>query len=46
MLRDPAITDEMILQHVRECVAAKKSGHGIDSVDFQRPEKAMYQIGG
>ncbi len=46
LLRDPAVTDEMILQHVRECVAAKKSGHGIDSVDFQRPEKAMYQIGG
>ena len=46
LLRDPAVTDEMILQHVRECVAAKKSGHGIDSADFQRPEKAMYQIGG
>jgi cyclic pyranopterin phosphate synthase len=46
LLRDPAVSDQAVLQHVRECVAAKKSGHGIDSADFQRPEKAMYQIGG
>lgn len=46
LLRDAAVTDEAVLQHVRECVAAKKPGHGIDTADFQRPEKAMYQIGG
>lgn len=31
---------------VRNCVAAKKPGHGIDSPDFLRPDRAMYQIGG
>ncbi len=35
-----------VQQLVRECVAAKKAGHGIDSEQFQRPERAMYQIGG
>lgn len=29
-----------------ECVAAKRAGHGIDSDEFLRPERAMYQIGG
>jgi cyclic pyranopterin phosphate synthase len=27
-------------------VQAKKAGHGIDSPEFLRPERAMYQIGG
>lgn len=31
---------------VRDCVAAKKPGHGIDSDEFIRPQRAMYQIGG
>jgi cyclic pyranopterin phosphate synthase len=31
---------------VRDCVAAKKPGHGIDDEGFVRPERAMYQIGG
>jgi cyclic pyranopterin phosphate synthase len=31
---------------IRDCVAAKKLGHGIDSPDFLRPDRAMYQIGG
>lgn len=31
---------------IRACVAAKKLGHGIDSPEFLRPERAMYQIGG
>ncbi|MCP4194940.1 MAG: GTP 3',8-cyclase MoaA [Planctomycetaceae bacterium] len=45
LLRNQAKTAE--IQHlVRECVANKKPGHGIDSDDFQRPERAMYQIGG
>jgi GTP 3',8-cyclase len=39
-------SDEAIAQLVRDCVAAKKPGHGIDSDDFLRPERAMFQIGG
>lgn len=39
-------TDEQIMQRVRDCVSAKKAGHGIDSDSFERPERAMYQIGG
>ncbi len=35
-----------IENRIRECIAAKKAGHGTDSIDFQRPLKAMYQIGG
>ena len=31
---------------VRDCVRAKKRGHGIDSDSFERPERPMYQIGG
>ena len=39
-------TDTEIEQVIRDCVSAKKAAHGIDSEEFQRPEKAMYQIGG
>lgn len=39
-------TDEEIVQLVRDCVHAKKPGHGIDSATFVKPERAMYQIGG
>lgn len=39
-------TDEELAQLIRDCVAAKKPGHGIDSAGFVRPERAMYQIGG
>lgn len=39
-------SDAAILQLVRECLAAKKRGHGKDDLDFLRPDKAMYQIGG
>jgi cyclic pyranopterin phosphate synthase len=38
--------DESIRALIRECIAAKKTGHGIDSPDFTRPLRAMYQIGG
>jgi cyclic pyranopterin phosphate synthase len=31
---------------VRQCVGAKKPGHGIDSPEFLRPQRAMFQIGG
>jgi GTP 3',8-cyclase len=34
-------SDEELADLVRDCVAAKKPGHGID-----KPERAMYQIGG
>jgi len=39
-------SDEQIADLVRGCVAAKRAGHGIDSQDFVRPQRAMYQIGG
>lgn len=39
-------SDREIADLVRECVAAKKPGHGIDSPEFLRPQRAMYQIGG
>jgi cyclic pyranopterin phosphate synthase len=45
LLRSGA-TDNEIAQLVRECVAAKAPAHGIGTVDFHRPERAMYQIGG
>jgi GTP 3',8-cyclase len=39
-------SDAGLVQLVRDCVAAKKPGHGIDSDEFIRPQRAMYQIGG
>lgn len=39
-------SDEAIQTRIRDCVSAKKAGHGIDSDAFQRPDRAMYQIGG
>lgn len=39
-------SDDELAQLVRDCVAAKKAGHGINSDEFVRPERAMYQIGG
>lgn len=38
--------DNAIQQQIIECVQAKKQGHGINSDDFVRPQRAMYQIGG
>ena len=38
--------DEEIATLVRDCVRAKKPGHGIDSANFVKPQRAMYQIGG
>jgi cyclic pyranopterin phosphate synthase len=45
LLRSGA-TDFQIEDLVRDCVRAKKPGHGIDEPGFLRPERAMYQIGG
>ncbi len=39
-------TDDQLAELVRQCVAAKKTGHGIDSPDFVRPQRSMYEIGG
>lgn len=39
-------SDAQLLQLVRDCVSAKKRGHGKDSLEFARPVRAMYQIGG
>lgn len=39
-------TDEQLAELVRESVLAKKPGHGIDSPEFLRPQRSMYQIGG
>ena len=39
-------SDEELADLARDCVRAKKPGHGIDSPEFLRPERAMYQIGG
>lgn len=39
-------SDSQIADLVRDCVTAKKPGHGIDDEDFIRPQRAMYQIGG
>ena len=45
LLRDGS-SDAQIAQLVRNCVAAKRAGHGSDQPEFARPERAMYQIGG
>jgi GTP 3',8-cyclase len=45
LMRSDASDDELV-DLIRACVRAKKPGHGIDSTDFVRPERAMYQIGG
>ncbi len=39
-------TDERIAALVVAAVGAKKFGHGIDTPDFVKPQRAMYQIGG
>ena len=44
-LRDSS-DDATIARLLTSCISAKKAGHGIDSNDFVRPDRAMYQIGG
>lgn len=39
-------SDGNLIELLHACVAAKKPGHGIDSPEFLRPHRAMYQIGG
>jgi cyclic pyranopterin phosphate synthase len=38
--------DDELANLVRDCVRAKAPAHGINTVDFVRPQRAMYQIGG
>jgi cyclic pyranopterin phosphate synthase len=39
-------TDDELADLVRACVLAKAPAHGIGTVEFIRPQRAMYQIGG
>jgi cyclic pyranopterin phosphate synthase len=39
-------SDEELAALIQASVGAKKAGHGINSDDFHRPTRAMYQIGG
>jgi cyclic pyranopterin phosphate synthase len=39
-------SDEALARLMEACIAEKKPGHGIDSREFLRPGRAMYQIGG
>jgi len=38
--------DASLATLIRDCVAAKRAAHGIDTPTFARPARAMYQIGG
>lgn len=38
--------DKQLRQLVRDCVAAKAPAHGIGTDEFQKPARAMYEIGG
>lgn len=46
LLRSGHVADDDIAQLVYACASAKKPGHGIDSPEFLKPGRAMYQIGG
>lgn len=39
-------TDQQLIELVQTCVHEKKPGHGIDSPEFLRPQRAMFQLGG
>jgi cyclic pyranopterin phosphate synthase len=45
MLRGTA-TDDELADLVRDSIRAKAPAHGINTVEFIRPDRAMYQIGG
>lgn len=38
--------DQSVLEVIRAGILKKKAGHGTDDVEFKRPQRAMYQIGG
>jgi cyclic pyranopterin phosphate synthase len=39
-------SDELLAELVQASIGAKRAGHGIDSDEFVKPARAMYQIGG
>ncbi len=39
-------SDDQIRALVRDCIWHKQPAHGVGGVDFVKPERAMYQIGG
>jgi cyclic pyranopterin phosphate synthase len=39
-------SDDEIARLLRDCVLAKRAAHGIGTPAFERPARAMYQIGG
>jgi GTP 3',8-cyclase len=39
-------SDDELSSLLQSCIGAKRAGHGIDTPEFLRPERAMYQIGG
>ncbi|NDC53261.1 MAG: GTP 3',8-cyclase MoaA [Planctomycetia bacterium] len=43
---DEAAVDAGIAALLRACVGAKRAAHGIGSTGFERPARAMFQIGG
>lgn len=45
LLRGAASDDELAAL-LRDCVAHKKAAHGINTDEFVKPQRAMYQIGG
>lgn len=45
LLRSEA-SDAEVARLILECVGAKAAGHGTNDLQFVRPQKAMYQIGG
>ncbi|QDT13542.1 GTP 3',8-cyclase MoaA [Planctomycetes bacterium K23_9] len=40
------VSDETLLGEIRQCIAEKRSGHGIDDDGFMPPDRPMYAIGG
>jgi GTP 3',8-cyclase len=45
-LCDESGSDEEIYQVASDCVRNKYAAHGISTVEFKQPDRAMYQIGG
>ena len=39
-------SDDELANLIRDCIRAKAHAHGINTIDFIRPDRAMYQIGG
>jgi cyclic pyranopterin phosphate synthase len=46
LLRAAPDSDDALALLVRDCLQAKAAGHLIHSARFERPQRAMYQIGG